>query len=782
MNNNNNNDTRFDVSQFKIDSIVGNFHIIRVLGEGGMGTVFEARDIKLGRKVALKVMHPHIANISGAKEKFLREARTAASVEHDRIVRIYSVHDETDYPFITMELLQGESLHTYLSRQRIPSLGFTLQVGLHVAQGLQVAHSAGLIHRDIKPSNIWIEPHDGSSFRCKILDFGLARGGGADGAISHATNQGMGTPMYMSPEQWQGVGLDGRSDLFSLGVILYQMGSGQMPFEGETLPSIMFAVMQHEPQLIGTLNPGLPKGLAEIIMRLLAKDKNERPASGKAVAEVMADLLRDNERLLRDDPTADPHQRVPSPEIETQTDVSLPHGIFATRTDGSAANLPLPSFPSADSVDPPSLLQPPRKHATIGLVLGIVLLALVGGIFAFWPKGDKQVVEVPEGGNEQIHGAGGNGKTGENGQEVDPKKTNQQQTNQLAPSANGKAGTENKAGAVVPPSKEKLTFLDCTADPLKPEYVNWFQREYADQNGWKVNYFLKLDDNVSMTFVLIPPGKFWMGAVDAERKLLDQFAGQKGPPEHLDGPRHLVRITKPFYLGRFEVKRKEFARFKSAEEPGQGWDAKQKKFVLSSPDMRYSWKHPGWTSTDEHPAVNVSWTECAGFAEWAENLPTAKLPEGFKRVRLASEAQWEYACRAGSQSIFASGDDGTRLTELGNVADATLRAEAPSWPLSMPSSDKHAFTAPVGEYPENALGVCDLTGNVMEWCRDWYAPFPPTFPNTVNDPEGPAKGEEHAIRGGSFLGGILQQRISRRTEDAPEKRLLDLGFRLVIEP
>jgi sulfatase modifying factor 1 len=158
------------------------------------------------------------------------------------------------------------------------------------------------------------------------------------------------------------------------------------------------------------------------------------------------------------------------------------------------------------------------------------------------------------------------------------------------------------------------------------------------------------------------------------------------------------------------------------------------------------------------------------------------LPEGFKRVRLASEAQWEYACRAGGQSIFASGDDGTRLTEFGNVADATLRAEAPSWPLSVPSSDKHAFTAPAGEFPENALGICDLTGNVMEWCRDRHEPFPALFPDALADPEGPAKGEMRVIRGGSFLGGILQQRVSRRNEDAPEKRLLDLGFRLVIEP
>lgn len=781
------NETRFDISQFKVGAEVGNFRILRVLGEGGMGAVFEAQDLKLGRKVALKVMHAHIANIPGAKEKFLREARTAASVEHDRIVRIYSIHDEGDFPYITMELLQGESLHHYLTRQRIPSLGFTLQVGLHVAQGLQVAHAAGLIHRDIKPSNIWIEPYEGSGFRCKILDFGLARGG-TDGAISHATNQGMGTPMYMSPEQWQGVGLDGRSDLFSLGVILYQMGSGQMPFEGDTLPSIMFAVMQNEPQLVGSLNPGLPKGLSAIIMRLLEKDKNDRPASGKEVAEIMSDLLRDNERLLRDDPTADPNERpLPSPEIETQAEASMPRGYIATQADPSSINYATPR--SELSIDPPSILQPPRNFAMIGIILGAVLVALIVGIIAFWPKGDTNSTVVKK-----------EPEQGQIGTDQEEKKENKQEPEKLPqkeklPVNEGKIDPnpmpEKKAGTVPPPPPKKLlTLLDCSGDVgLTPGEVTRFQQEYAEQNGLRVNYSLDLGNGVSMAFVLIPPGKFWMGAVPGEQDTIDQFpGGKKRPPETLDVPRHLVIITKPFYLGKFEVKRGEFARFTSAfgykttaEEANgaEGWDEGQKKFS-KGPDKRFSWKNPGWTITDEHPVVNVSWNDCDAFVEWAGHQPAAKFPEGFKRLRLVSEAEWEYACRAGSQTVFASGNDGKELPKFGNVADATLKEVLPSL-TTIPLKDGFAFTAPVGKFPANAFGIHDLTGNVLEWCRDGYAKFPPAFQTTVEDPEGPNASDERVIRGGSFLGWAPQQRISRRDMDKPTVRLYHLGFRVVIE-
>jgi formylglycine-generating enzyme required for sulfatase activity len=289
-----------------------------------------------------------------------------------------------------------------------------------------------------------------------------------------------------------------------------------------------------------------------------------------------------------------------------------------------------------------------------------------------------------------------------------------------------------------------------------------------------------------MNFVLIPPGKFWMGADPKEAEWVQAAPGAKKEPPEV--PRHLVTILKPFYLGKFEVRRSDFSQFVQAFgfqtdaerlQTGQGWDDVMKKILLKS--KRFSWKDTGWLASPEHPVVNVSWNDCNKFVDWLNNRMGPKLPPGFKRVQIVSQAQWEYAHRAGAQSIFASeGNDPKRLVEVGNIADVSLKKLIPMRD-TVEVSDGQEFTAPAGKFAPNAFGIHDLTGNVMEWCRDWYDPMPGKFPDTLIDPEGPAQGTAKVIRGSSFLGGPLQHRISRQNEDKPEVFLLDLGFRVVIE-
>jgi serine/threonine protein kinase len=262
---------------------IANYQIIRELGVGGMGKVFEAEDSLLHRRVAIKVMKPDLPDEREAKERFIREARAAAAVTHDHIVTIYQVGEDLGYPFLAMQLLQGENLDQRLKKMTQLPIPEILRIGSEIARGLSAAHEKGLVHRDIKPANIWLEsPRD----RVKILDFGLAR---PTEASTQLTNTGMvmGTPAYMSPEQSRGEPLDSRCDLFSLGCILYQMCTGIRPFDGPTFVTIIRNLELHQPTEVKALNPSVPTALNNLIMRLLAKHPNDRPHSAHEVVETL---------------------------------------------------------------------------------------------------------------------------------------------------------------------------------------------------------------------------------------------------------------------------------------------------------------------------------------------------------------------------------------------------------------------------------------------------------------------------------------------------------------
>jgi serine/threonine protein kinase/class 3 adenylate cyclase len=264
---------------------LGPYRILKVLGAGGMGMVFQAEDPRLRRLVALKVMRPEIAVSLTARQRFLREARATAALSHDHIVGIYEVDQTGDVPFLAMQLLRGETLEDRLRRDTTLPPAEVVRIGRETAEGLAAAHARGLIHRDIKPSNIWLEEERG---RVKILDFGLARAVTPDDSLT-ATGMVMGTPGYMSPEQALGRPLDARSDLFSLGCVLYRMGTGQPPFAHSHGPASVGRTPDN-PTPPRQLNPELPPALAELVMALLAADPADRPPSARAVVAALARL------------------------------------------------------------------------------------------------------------------------------------------------------------------------------------------------------------------------------------------------------------------------------------------------------------------------------------------------------------------------------------------------------------------------------------------------------------------------------------------------------------
>jgi hypothetical protein len=295
---------------------LGRYRVLKVLGSGGMGIVLEAEDTALRRPVALKVLKAALAPGSSAPQRFLQEARATAAVVHDHIVTIHDVDEAAvagaaegaptrNVPFLAMQLLRGETLEARLQREgRLPT-GEVLRIGREVAAGLAGAHACGLIHRDVKPANIWLEEPAG---RVKILDFGLVRATGAAGPAAELvsptatpvadlrlTQEGaiIGTPAYMAPEQALGrLAVDARCDLFSLGCVLYRLCTGRLPFQGADTVSTLCAVAAEEPPPPAQLIPGLPQALSDLVMRLLAKRPEDRPAGAGQVVEALVAIER----------------------------------------------------------------------------------------------------------------------------------------------------------------------------------------------------------------------------------------------------------------------------------------------------------------------------------------------------------------------------------------------------------------------------------------------------------------------------------------------------------
>ncbi|MDX1389001.1 MAG: serine/threonine-protein kinase [Acidobacteriota bacterium] len=275
---------------------IGRYEIESEIGRGAMGIVYLARDTRLRRRVAVKTY----AVPSGLtaeqehefRERFEREARAAAALSHPGIVTVYDVDRDGDNgtPFITMEYVEGESLHDLLERRGKLEPAEAIRITAQVADALHAAHAAGIVHRDVKPGNILIRSRDD---RIKLADFGVARLRESELTRSGAA---VGSPGYMSPEQIRGESIDGRADLFSLGVILYRMLSGRAPFEGDDLPALVYSIAHETPVPITRLVPDLPDGFRKLMDRALAKSPNERFADGHAFHEALSRAMEPDAR------------------------------------------------------------------------------------------------------------------------------------------------------------------------------------------------------------------------------------------------------------------------------------------------------------------------------------------------------------------------------------------------------------------------------------------------------------------------------------------------------
>jgi dienelactone hydrolase len=262
--------------------LAGKYRILGVVGRGGMGVVYKAEDMKLQRPVALKFLPPEMAHNREARERFLIEARAAAALSHPNICTIHEIHDQEERPFIEMEFVEGQSLRARVKEGPLQA-SEAVELAIQVGEALEEAHQKGVIHRDIKSANIMVT----GKGQAKVMDFGLAKVRGESAHTREGTT--LGTAAYMSPEQAQGRAVDHRTDIWSLGVVLYEMLSGRLPFVGERDTAVLYSVVHAEPQSLKEAAPGAPSELCEIVKRALQKDLQARYSSA---AEMVGDLRR----------------------------------------------------------------------------------------------------------------------------------------------------------------------------------------------------------------------------------------------------------------------------------------------------------------------------------------------------------------------------------------------------------------------------------------------------------------------------------------------------------
>jgi serine/threonine protein kinase len=347
--------------------LIAHYRIVRKIGGGGMGVVYEAEDTKLGRRVALKFLPPETDRDVTALERFLREARAASALNHSGICTIHAIEEHDGRTFIAMELLEGQPLDKLLAAGSLP-IPRTVEIGIQLADALDAAHKKGIVHRDIKPGNIFVTERG----TAKILDFGLAKllknrdDSGEGETIGDSTNlltspgMAVGTIAYMSPEQARGEELDARSDLFSLGAVLYQMVTGKQPFPGSTSAVVFDNILHHAPVVPVTLNPAVPVEFERILNKALEKDRD-------VLYQVAAELRADLKRLQRE-----------SDSGRTPAEASTP------RRAAAAESVPTPvdgvqTTPKSSG----SVLVEAARNNKLGAGLTIALVAIVGAAAAF---------------------------------------------------------------------------------------------------------------------------------------------------------------------------------------------------------------------------------------------------------------------------------------------------------------------------------------------------------------------------------------------------------------
>lgn len=683
-----------------VGSQLGPYQLVAKLGEGGMGAVFKARHIKLGKLVALKILPPHVMSRGDALARFEREMLAVGSLQHPNIVQAHDAGDVGGVHYLSMEFVEGQDLQKLLQKKGPMSVVNACKAIRQAAQGLAAAHKLGLVHRDIKPSNLFVTKQTG---QIKILDMGLALlSQDQVPAALTSTGQCFGTPDYMAPEQWSDAhSCDARADLYSLGCTLFYLLVGKPPYPTETHRSaankMKGHVMDPAPDLRAA-RPDVPEELDAIYRKLLAKSPKDRFDSAQELADALAPFstskgtttFRDGGSIATSEfLSANAGGTDVTRDLVTPHATSDPFSATSTWTPGTHATASLSNTPAY------SAASRQRRLLAIG---GAAMLLIVGVILTITNrKGTSATVTLQE-----------NSKPATSNDVTLPK-----------------TGWQGWPADAPPPA----------IAPFSAEQANEHQKAWAAHLKVPVEY----TNALGMKFRLIPPGEFLMGSTPEELEAAARDFGETKDWQDAvssEVPKHKVLLTQPFYLGTHEVTQGEYEKVMGANPSyfsptGMGKDA------------------IAGMETIDHPVETVNWLEAVDFCTRisqqlklkpfyvrADDTVTTLKGNGY---RLPTEAEWEFACRAGTTSQFWTGNTFTELLSAG-------------WSSQNAGARTHA----VGELQSNPFGLFDIHGNVWEWVHD--ASDRRQYEQFVDTPAVDPRGQSptlpsRILRGGCWLDG-----------------------------
>ncbi len=690
---------------------LGHYEILKILGQGALGVVFLAFDEKLHRHVAIKTMNVQMASNSPPRKRFLREARAAAAIRHPNVVQVHAV-EEQPIPYLVMEYIEGQTLQ---QRQREQGPLDVLQVviiGRQIASGLAAAHALSLVHRDVKPGNIMLEQRDPQ--KVKLTDFGLVRS--VDETDMTQSGLILGTPLYMSPEQALGDTLDQRSDLFSLGSVMFDLATGHPPFRGPTTIAVLKRVVDDTPRPIQDLIPETPDWLVSIISKLMEKDRNQRFQSATEVAELLAQCQTEWQ--------------------QTGQVTTFLRGTSGGRKPSGGSSRPALNTPGGSG---PPLASSFAKGLTVGKMIASLLVILACLPMVWFILNRDPGTPVP-----------------------------------VKPAASGTASA--------PPDSADPTHSEGSRpslaqtgwhgwpDDAPPPAIAPFTAEKAleHQAAWAkyLNVKIEYTNSIGMKFCLIPPGEFLMGSPQEEIEEALKIAVDN--PYWLENiqsaaPQHRVILTQPIYVAVNEVTQAEYEKVMGSNPSHFGPLGAGKDAVSG-------------IETANHPVEMVSWNDAAEFLTKLSQHEKFK-PFDFEAsvtetsldgtgYRLPTEAEWEFACRAGTTTRFWSGESEEDLKRI-------------CWYFENSGNRTH----PVGELKANPWGLSETHGSVFEWVQDtWDRTYYSRFQGV--DARNPcavfAESSFRVVRGGSWSGYLTNCRASFRDVQEPTLRDWGVGFRAAL--